>query len=321
MKASATAEGGERRDGPVRRGPGRAFALGLVLTFGFAAVEAIAGFLSGSLALVADAGHMLVDSSGLVLAFVATQIARRPPDLKRTFGYARAEVLVVPLQVALMLGLGAYIVYEAVGRIGGEAEIEGWPVLLIGVAGLLLNLAVFRLVQRHAADNLNARGVMLEVWFDALGSLGVIASAGVLILTGWTPVDVIVSLLIGALVLPRGLALLREVVAILLEGTPPGLDVAAIEEDARSVPGVSGVHDLHLWALAPSFVALSAHVEVSSLSTSAEPLAALARVLREKHEISHVTLQPETKELHAEMDCCLFPDAPADNPHEHAPAS
>ena len=307
---------GPATEGADRRGPGGAFALGLVLTFGFAAIEAVAGLLSGSLALIADAGHMLVDSSGLVLALIATQIARRPPDLKRTFGYARAEVLVVPLQVALMTGLGVYIVSEAVRRIGGEPEIQGWPVLFVGITGLVLNLAVFRLVQGYAPGNLNARGVMLEVWFDALGSLGVIASAGVLLLTGWTPVDVIVSLAIGALVIPRALALLREVVAILLEGTPPGFDVASIEGDARNVPGVSGVHDLHLWALAPSFVALSAHVEVQSLDGSAEPMAALARVLRERHGISHLTLQPATPELHAGMDCCLFPDAQTQGAHE-----
>lgn len=301
----------------ARGGPGRALAIGLVLTLSFAGVQAIAGFISGSLALVADAGHMLVDSAGLLLALAATMIARRPADLKRTFGYARAEVLVVPLQVLLMMALTVYIIYEAVGRIGGSPEIEAIPVLGVGLAGLAVNLIVLRLLHGHGETNLNVRGASLEVLFDAFGSIGVIISAIVILTIGWTAIDVLVSLLIAALVVPRGISLLRQAVAILLEGTPSGVDLARIEADAREVPGVIALHDLHVWALAPSFVALSAHVEVASLEDSAPAIAELARLLRERHGIAHVTLQPETPELHYQIDCCLYPDAPTAVPHEH----
>ena len=296
--------------------PGRALVIGLGLTLGFAGVEALTGFLAGSLALVADAGHMLVDSSGLVLALVATLIARRPADLKRTYGYARAEVLVVPLQVLLMLGLAGYIVYEAFGRLGDAPEIAGWPVLAVGVVGLGVNLAVLQLLHTHQESTLNARGAALEVAFDAFGSVGVIVSAVVLITTGWTGVDVVVSLAIGALVVPRGIALLRHVISILLEAAPPGTNLEGIEADARSIPGVTALHDLHVWSLAPTFVALSAHVEVDSLDGCGPRIARLTQLLRERHGITHVTLQPETRELHEEIACCLYPDALAD--HEHA---
>jgi cobalt-zinc-cadmium efflux system protein len=151
------------------RSPGRALAIGLALTLAFAVVEVAAGVLSGSLALVADAGHMLVDSAGLVLALAATLIARRPRDLRRTYGYARVEVLVVPVHVMLMLMIAGYIVYEAIRRIGGEPEIQGVPVLVVGLIGLGINIVTFRLLHGHSHDNLNARGAMFEVMADMLG--------------------------------------------------------------------------------------------------------------------------------------------------------
>lgn len=301
-----------------RSSPGRALAVGLGLTFTFALVEVAAGIISGSLALVADAGHMLVDSAGLVLALVATVIARRPRDLRRTYGYARAEVLVVPVHVLFMTFIAGYIVWEALGRIGNEPEIDGAPVLIVGVIGLAINFVTLTLLRGHSHDNLNARGAMLEVMADMLGSVGVIAAAIVLLLTGWSGVDVIVSLGIGALVVPRAFALLRHALAILLEGTPAGFKPEEIEEDMRGVPGVIAVHDLHVWALAPSFVALSAHVEVERMLGCEQTLTAVTAVLKRSHNISHITLQPETKELHEAIDCCLSPDSVNEPGHSHA---
>lgn len=202
--------------------PGRALGFGLALTLGFAAVEVGAGLISGSLALVSDAAHMVVDSAGLLLALLAALVARRSPDLQRTYGYARVEVLVVPLHVLLMLGVAGYIVYEAIGRLNGSPQIEGWPVLAVGAVGLAINLVVMRLLSTHSHSNLNARGAMFEVMADALGSVGVMVSAVVLLTTGWTPIDVIISLAIAALVVPRAISLLRQAVSILLEATPPG---------------------------------------------------------------------------------------------------
>jgi cobalt-zinc-cadmium efflux system protein len=264
---------------------------------------------------------MLVDSAGLVLALGATALARRPPDLRRSYGYARVEVLVVPLHVLFMLGLMAYIVYEAVSRLGEHREIAALPVLFVGVLGLVVNALVFRLLHHHSEQNLNVRGALFEVTADALGSAGLIVSAVVILATGWTPVDVIVSLVIAALVVPRALALLRRALGILLEGAPSHLRLDEIEADARQVPGVLALHDLHVWSLAPSFVALSAHVEVESMAGCEDQIAALSTMLRERHEITHVTLQPETRALHELVQCCDYPDSTEELGHLHEPAT
>lgn len=301
-----------------RGGPGRVLALGLLLTLGFAAVEVVGGLLSGSLALIADAGHMLVDSTGLMMALAATAIARRPSNLRRTYGYVRAEVLVVPLQVLLMLGLAAYIAYEAVQRASSPPEIAGAPVLVVGALGLGMNILVFRLLAPYSNSNLNARAARLEVGMDAAGSVSVILSAIVLLTTGWAGVDIIASLLIAAMVAPRALMLMRHVVSILLESAPRGIDTRGIEQDAKRVPGVVALHDLHVWALTPSFLALSAHVEVDSLDACGVPIAELTRIIREEHGIIHVTLQPETHELHETLDCCELTDAVSEHVHVRA---
>jgi cobalt-zinc-cadmium efflux system protein len=290
------------------RGASRALAIGLVATLLFAVVEVVAGAWSGSLALISDGAHMLVDSAGLLLALAAALVARRPADLRRSFGYARAEVLVVPVHVMLMLGITGYIAWEAFARAGDGREIAAGPVLVAGLAGLALNIFVFRLLHGHAHSNLNARGAMFEVMADALGSVGVIVSALVIIATGWTAIDIVVSLAIAALVLPRAWLLLRQAVLILLEGAPAEMALDAIERDAREVPGVLSVHDLHVWSLAPSFVSLSAHVEVASMTGSELAIGALTAMLRERHGIAHVTLQPETRELHEAVECCDYPD-------------
>ena len=292
--------------------PGRALAFGLVLTLGFAAIEVGAGLLSGSLALISDAAHMVVDSAGLLLALLATLVARRPSDLRRTYGYARVEVLVVPLHVLLMLGVAAYIMYEAIARLNGSPEIEGRPVFVVGAIGLAINLVVMRLLSAHSHANLNARGAMFEVMADALGSVGVMVSALVLITTGWTPIDVLVSIAIAALVVPRAISLLRHAVSILLEGTPVGLDPAEMERHVASVDGVVAVQDVHVWSLAPSFVAMSAHIELERMEGCEKQLAEITALLRTKWGVSHVTLQPETRELHDAIECCDLPDAGAE---------
>lgn len=286
----------------------RALVFGLALTLGFAVVEVFAGIWSGSLALISDAGHMLVDSAGLLLALAAATLARRPADYRRSFGYARVEVLVVPVHVMLMLGITAYIAWEAFRRAGDVPDVSAGPVLLAGIVGLGINAFVFRLLHGHSARNLNARGAIFEVAADALGSAGVIISALVIMTTGWAPIDIIVSLAIAALILPRAFLLLRQAVLILLEGAPAEMELAEIEAEARGVPGVLSIHDLHVWSLAPSFVSLSAHVEVESMEASERAIGALSTMFRERHGIAHVTLQAETRELHEAIECCDYPD-------------
>ena len=268
----------------------RALTIGLALTLSYAVVQLIASGLSGSLALASDAVHMFADSAGLVLALIAAQLALRPPDLKATFGYARVEVLVVPLHVLFMVAITGYVVYQAMGRFGESPEIRGWPVLITAVIGLGINVFVLRTLGGHAHDNLNIRGAMYEVMADMLGSLGVILSAVVILTTGWTPVDVIMSLGIAALVVPRAIVLLRRSLMVVLGATPPGIDPEAIERDAREVPGVLALHDLHVWSLAPTFVSCSAHVEVETMEGCDRQLIALTALLRERYGIRHITL-------------------------------
>lgn len=291
------------------RHPGRPLALGLALTLLLAAIEVVTGITAGSLALISDAGHMLVDSAGLVLALAAATVARRPADLRRTYGYARIEVLVVPVHVLLMVGVAGFILYEAVRRFGDGTDVEAGPVLAVGIAGLAVNLIVLRLLHGHHGTNMNVRGAWLEVIADTVGSAGVITAAIVLMATGWHGVDLVVSILLALFILPRAMVLLRQAFSVLLESAPRGIDTNAIEADARSVPGVLALHDLHVWALTPAFVALSAHVEVERMEGCETPIAGLATMLRQRHGIGHVTLQPETPRLHDEIACCLYPDS------------
>jgi cobalt-zinc-cadmium efflux system protein len=315
-----TVEQGHQGHSHEARGPGRALAIGLTLTLGFAAVEVIVGVWSGSLALISDAAHMVVDSAGLLLALFATLVARRPSDLRRTYGYARVEVLVVPLHAMLMLSVAGYILYEAFGRLNGSPEIDGWPVFAVGTIGLAINLVVAKLLSTHSHSNLNARGAMFEVMADALGSVGVMVSAVVLLTTGWTPIDIVVSTAIAALVVPRAVSLLRQAVSILLEGTPSGLDSTSMERDVEAIETVVALHDVHVWSLAPSFVAMSAHVELERMEGCEKPLAEITEMLRLKWGVAHVTLQPETSELHATLECCDLPDALARHSNRLHPA-
>jgi cobalt-zinc-cadmium efflux system protein len=305
------------QDLPRRGTLSRTLIIGLGLTLSFAVVQVVAGFWSGSLALIADAGHMLVDSAGLVLALAATVIARRAATPRRTYGYARAEILAVPVHVLLMFGLAGYIVYESFQRIGSSPSIDGWVPLVVGAAGLGVNLFVLWLLHPHSHDNLNARGAMYEVVADTLGSIGVMVSAVVILTTGWMPIDVIISLAIGALIVPRAIALLRQAVDVLLEGVPRGFDLDALRREALDVPGVSGLHDVHVWSIGSGFTAMSAHVEVESIDQSERVVAQLATLFRERHGVSHVTLQAETRELHLAVACCEFPDAMDDVDHIH----
>lgn len=283
---------------------------GLSLTLFFVAVEAVTGYFAGSLALVSDAGHMLADSAGLLLALAATTLARRPADSRRTFGYARAEVLSVPLHVALLAAIAGYILFESARRLtGGAPEMETGPVIAVGVAGLAVNLLVLRLLHGHAHDNLNIRGATLEAMADALGSVAVIVSSTAIALGAWRGIDALVALVIAGLIVPRAFSLLRHAGSILMESAPRGLEPDVIAAAATEVRGVVALHDVHVWSIAPSFPALSAHVELNDAGCTEHVLTDLATLFRERFGIGHVTLQPETPTLHAAIECCMSPDA------------
>ncbi len=270
----------------------RPLALALALVLGFSAVELGAGLLSGSLALLADAGHMLSDALALALALFAAWLARRPATPERSFGWRRAEILAALANALTLVVLGLWIVVEAVRRLGDPPTVEGGWVLAAGLAGLVVNAAAAR-VLHGAGGGLNVRAALLHVLADLAASVGVVVAAVVLLLTGWNGVDPLAGLLIGLLVLAGTVGIVRESVGILLEGTPRGMDAREIGAAMASVAGVVGVHDLHVWTITSGFPALAAHVLVEPRADCHAIRAELEVVLERRFALTHTTLQVE----------------------------
>lgn len=270
----------------------RALVGALCLTLGFAFVEFAAGWWAGSLALMADAGHMLTDSSALGLAAFAAWMAARPASSRRTWGHGRAEVLAALINGAVMLILVASIAWHAFERFQEPREISGATVMAVALLGLVINLLVFFVLSR-GERNINIRGALLHVLGDLLGSVAALASGIVILATGWTPIDPILSLLICGLILVAAIRLLREGAHVVMEGVPDGLDLESVRATMAEVSGVGGVHDLHIWQVSGNRVALSAHIVVEDLSAWPPMLESLNRILLERHDIDHPTLQPE----------------------------
>jgi cobalt-zinc-cadmium efflux system protein len=234
--------------------------LGIVL--GVMAAEAVGAMLSGSLALLADAGHMLTDAAGIALAIVAAQLARRPPSPRRTFGWHRAEILAAALNGLLLLGVAAYIVVESVGRLREPADIDGPVASSIAAVGLVANAIGLLLLHSGQRESLNLRGAYLEVFNDLLGSVAALAAGLVVTLTGFDRADAIASLIIVVLIFPRSISLLRDAGHVLLEGTPSSVDLDHVRAHILAVPGVADVHDLHVWTITSGRNVVSAHVVV-----------------------------------------------------------
>lgn len=271
---------------------GGALGAALLLTFGFALVEAVAGWWSGSLALLSDAGHMVTDSAALGFAALAAWVARRPPSARHSYGLGRAEVLVALGNGLFMLLLVAGIGYAAVQRIVAPQPVAGGMVTLVAALGLIANLIVARILTR-GAQTLNTRAALLHVLGDVLGSVAALAAGVVILFTGWTPIDPLLSLLICALILYSSFNLLREALHVLMEGVPPGVDLPEVGRSMAALPGVLSVHDLHIWTLSSGLVALSAHVRLRDLRNWEHVLHELRELLHERYGIEHVTLQPE----------------------------
>jgi cobalt-zinc-cadmium efflux system protein len=265
----------------------------LALTLAFLAVEVAAGLLTGSLALLADAGHMLTDVAGLVLALAAMKFSERPPSPKRTYGYHRVEILAAMTNGLVLLGVAGYILLEAWERFSNPTPVAGVPVLVVATLGLAVNVTGALLLHSGSQSNLNMRGAYNEVLADAASSVGVIAGAAVMILTGWYWVDPVVAILIAIFILPRTLTLLREAVQVLLEGTPREVDISAVREAMEDVAGVKTVHDLHVWTLTSGVHALSAHALLQDGAPHGEVLTALRHQVTHHFPISHVTVQLE----------------------------
>ncbi|WP_077961739.1 cation diffusion facilitator family transporter [Ensifer adhaerens] len=268
----------------------------LGLTGGFMLAEVIGGILTGSLALISDAMHMLTDTAALAIALVAIHVGRRPSDLLRTYGYARFEILAAAFNALLLLGVAFYILYEAWKRLSEPQEIQSGGMLVIAVIGLLVNLASMRLLTSRKDESLNVKGAYLEVWSDMLGSLAVIVGAVVIWLTGWQWVDSLLAVGIGFMVFPRTWVLLKECVNILLEGVPPGMRLADVHATIAAVPGVASVHDLHLWAITQSQPSLTAHAVLADGADAEAVRRAIEERLRESFDLHHTTLQMERED-------------------------
>lgn len=266
----------------------------LSLTTTFLVVEVIGAWISGSLALLADAAHMLTDAGGLALALFAIWFAARPPSASKTFGYLRAEVLAALVNAVVLLLLSIYILYEAYQRFFAPPDVLSTPMLIVAVVGLVVNLISMRLLAAGSAESLNLKGAYFEVLADMLGSLGVIASALIIMFTGWTLADPIIGAAIGLFIVPRTWALLRHSVNILLEGTPIGFDLVRLDRALRDLPGVVDTHDLHVWTITSGVDAMSGHLVIADGADQQALLVAARTVLHEEFGIDHTTIQIET---------------------------
>ena len=269
----------------------------LSITLGVMVVEIVGGVLADSLALIADAAHMATDALGLGMALIAIHFANRPPSENRTFGLARAEILAALANCLLLLGVGGYVLYEAVQRFFTPAPTEGGLMIWFGVFGLVANMISLTLLMRGQKDSLNVRGAFLEVAADALGSVAVILSALVILATGWTAADPIASLVIALMIVPRTWKLLRETLDVLLEAAPKGVDMGRVRAHILATDGVEDVHDLHAWTITSGMPVLSAHVVVSSEVLNAigheKMLHELQNCLGAHFDVEHCTFQLE----------------------------
>ncbi len=272
-----------------------AWALGLTLTYLIA--EVIGAFVTGSLALLADAAHMLTDVGGLGLALLAIRFAARPATPQKTYGYLRAEILSALLNAVVLLVLTIYILFEAYERFTNPPDVLSWPMLIVAVIGLAVNLVSMRLLSGGSSASLNVQGAYFEVLSDMLGSLGVIVAALVIMWTGWTLADPIIGALIGLFIVPRTWRLISQAVHILLEGVPPNVDLRPLETALKEIPGIKAVHDLHVWTITSGLDSMSGHIVVTDMSESPRVLRAVRDAMKDKFGLEHVTVQIEDEKM------------------------
>lgn len=267
--------------------------LALALTSTYLVVEVIGGIVTGSLALLADAGHMLTDVAGMALALFAIWFASKPATPERTYGFYRAEILAAMTNAIVLFFISGYILYEAWQRFQEPQVVESGPMVIVATVGLIVNIVSAWMLRSSSEESLNMRGAYLEVISDMLGSIGVIIAAAIIYFTGWYYADPLFSVFIGLFIIPRTWTLLRESIAVLLEGTPANINLAEVRTALESVPGVDMVHDLHVWSITSGVDALSAHARINDAAAPAATLAALNRTIKERFKIEHTTIQLE----------------------------
>lgn len=275
-------------------GDERRVLLALMITGGFMVVEVVGGFLANSLALLADAGHMLTDTAALALALLALRASRRPADPERSYGYHRFQVLSALVNGAALIAIAGWITVEAIGRVMAPEDVLGGLMLVVAVAGLVVNVVAFLLLRGGDRQNLNIRGATLHVLGDLLGSVAAIAAAGIIMATGWMPIDPLLSVLVALLILRSAWLLVRQSTHILMEGTPADLDTKALcAAVCAAVPEVQGVHHLHAWSLTPDRPLVTLHAHIAEDADHDDVLRAIKAVLAERYGITHATIQLE----------------------------
>ena len=277
----------------------RVLGIAVAITLLFAGVEAGAGLLSNSLALIADAGHMVTDSMSLALALLAQLVSRRPPSRTHTFGFGRSEALAAFVNGMAMLGVIGWIVFEAVERFFAPTDVRGGTVLVVAAIGLALNLVV-AWVLSHDKESINTRAALVHVMGDLLASIAALTAGGVIYLTGWMTIDPLLSIAVALLILRSTISVLRASYHVLMEGVPHHIDYLQVSADIGAIPGVLSVHDLHVWEMSAGRSALAGHVEVRQIGDWPRVLAAIKSMLLARYDIDHVTLQPESQQMACE---------------------
>jgi len=266
----------------------------MLLTGGFMLVEVAGGLMSGSLALLADAGHMLTDTAALFFAWLAFRLARRPADPKRSYGYHRFQILAAFLNGVVLIVIVMWIVYEAIQRLNAPVEILGGLMLAVAGVGLVINVIAFAILHGGNRENLNLRSAALHVLGDLLGSLAAMIAAIVIMATGWTPIDPLLSLLVALLILRSAWMVVRQSTHVLLEGTPSEIDVSQLmSELVDRVPEVDDVHHVHVWTLASGKLVMTLHAHVRTGADGEQVLRALVSLCRQRFGVDHVTVQIE----------------------------
>jgi cobalt-zinc-cadmium efflux system protein len=270
----------------------KALGLSLAITLGFAGVEAFAGFWSNSLALLSDAGHMATDTAALALALLAQLIAKRPPSARHSFGFGRAEALAAFINALAMLAVVGWISFEAVKRLSNPQPVQGEAVFIVALIGLVINLVVAWLLSQDK-QSVNTRAALVHVLGDLLGSIAALVTGAVIYLTGWLPIDPLLSLFVSVLILKSTSGVLRESSHFLMKGVPHHIDYLQVGADLAAIKGVLSVHDLHIWDMSPDQPALIGHVEIRDLQEWPHILREINGMLLKQHGIDHVTLQAE----------------------------
>lgn len=287
---------------------GRRFIFSLGLTGLIFFAELVGGFLTGSLALLSDAAHVFLDAFALGLSYVALRLASLPPDDRHTYGYHRLQILAALVNGTTLLLVAFEIFREAISRLPNPEPVLAGPMLVVAVVGLVVNLVVAFILRGHDHENLNVRSAFFHVLGDALASVGVIGAGVVIVFTGWTVIDPLVSMLIGLIILVGSGNVLRRALHILIEGAPRGLTATEVAEAMEDLPAVSKVHDLHVWTVSPGYIALSAHVVLDdqSLSETQSVMDRLKEILSERYDIEHTTIQFECESCEEGAIICQY---------------